>query len=138
VAESVAAQLLRPKTWVLVMTLAAAALFAAGTAFTYTQNGWTWLSLTFAGMTLMGIGGVVEVATSRIVLHDDAVEFGTVWSRRRLAVRDIASVSWEKGGGVFLTLKAGGFAKLPELGYNAQGLTNTIRAWLKRRQAPVD
>jgi hypothetical protein len=50
-------------------------------------------------------------------------------------VADISSVSWEKGGGVFLKLTAGGFAKLPELGYNSQGLTNTVRAWLKRHRA---
>jgi hypothetical protein len=117
---------------VLAAVVAAAALFVAGTVFTYTQNGWTWVSLAFAGMTLIGIGGIVEVATSRVVLDDDALHCGTLWSRRRYPVNDIASVSWEKGGGVFLKLKAGGFGKLPELGYNSQGLTNTVRAWLKR------
>lgn len=61
----------------------AAALFLAGLVFTYTQTGWTWLSLTFAGMTLIGIGVVVEVATSRVTLSDDALECGTIWSRRR-------------------------------------------------------
>jgi hypothetical protein len=131
----VAVQDLRPKPWVLVAVIVSAALFVAGLAFTYGQNGWTWMSLSFAGMTLIGVGGIIEVATSRVVLEDDALECGTIWSRRRYPVADIASVSWEKGGGVFLTLKAGGFAKLPELGYNSQGLTNTIRAWLKRRQA---
>ena len=44
---------------------------------------------------------------------------------------DIASVTWEKGGGVYVKLKAGGWAK----GYNPQGLTNTVRAWLKRHGA---
>ena len=34
-----------------------------------------------------------------------------------------------------MKLKAGGWAKLPELGYNAQGLTNTVRAWLERHRA---
>ena len=129
------AQYLRPKRWVLIVTLIAAALFAAGFAFTYSQNGWTWLSLSFAGMTLFGVAGVAEVATSRVVLGDDALECGAVWSRRRYPVGDIDSVSWEKGGGVFLKLKGGGFAQLPELGYNSQGLTNTVRAWLKRRRA---
>ena len=128
-----AVQHLRPRPWVLVAVLAAAALFVAGLVFVYSQNGWTWVSLTFAGMTLIGIAGVIEVATSRVILHADALECGPIWSRRRHLKADIASVSWEKGGGVFLKLKAGGFAKLPELGYNCQGLTNTVRAWLKRR-----
>jgi hypothetical protein len=129
----VAVQCLRPKRWLLALTIGTAALFLAGLVFTYTRNGWTWLSLAYAGMVLVGLGGVIEVATTRVVLHDDAIECGAIWSRRRYAVTDIASVSWEKGGGVFLRLKAGGFGKLPELGYNSQGLTNTVRAWLKRR-----
>ena len=41
----------------------------------------------------------------------------------------------EKGGGVYLKLENGGWGKLPDLGYNSQGLTNTIRAWLKRQRA---
>jgi hypothetical protein len=134
----VAIQTLKPKGWVLVAALAAAALFVAGLLFTYSQHGWTWLSIGFAGMTLIGVGGVIEVATSRVVLHDDALECGPIWSRRRYPVAGIASVSWEKGGGVFLRLEAGGFAQLPELGYNSQGLTNTVRAWLKRRHAEGD
>jgi hypothetical protein len=131
----VAVQSLRPKPWILIAVATAAAMFVVGFVFTYTQSGWSWVSLTFAGMTLLGIGGVIEVATSRVSLYDDALECGTIWSRRCHPVADIASVSWEKGGGVFLKLKSGGFAQLPELGYNSQGLTNTVRAWLKRRHA---
>ena len=112
--------------------MVAAALFMAGLVFTYRQSGWTWLSLAFAGMTLLGLGGVIEVATSRVALLDDALECGALWSRRRYPVSEIASVTWEKGGGVYVKLKAGGWAKLPELGYNSQGLTNTVRAWLRR------
>ena len=112
---------IRPKRWLLVTAIVTAALFVAGLVFTYVQNGWTWVSLSFAGMTLIGIGGVIEVATSRVVLEDDALECGTIWSRRRHPAAGIASVSWEKGGGVFLKLKAGGFAKLPELGTTRKG-----------------
>ena len=91
-----AVQYLRPKRGVVIATTAAASLFVAGFAFTYSQNGWTWVSLAFAGLTLIGIGAILEVATSRVVLHDDALHCGTLWSRRRYPVADIASVSWEK------------------------------------------
>jgi hypothetical protein len=110
---AVAAQHLRPKRWLLATAIVAAALFVAGLVFTCRQSGWTWLSLAFAGMTLIGAGGVIEVATSRVALHVDALECGALWSRRRYAVADIASVAWEKGGGV----------------------PDTVRAWLERHRA---
>ena len=85
---------------------------------------------------------MLEPLASRILLgrvRTFSTHAGTtdvaLWSRRRYPAADIASVTWEKGGGVYVKLKAGGWAKLPELGYNAQGLTNTVRAWLERHRA---
>jgi hypothetical protein len=123
---------LRPKPWLFAVVAATAVLFVAGLVFTYTSGGWTWVSLTFAGMATLALAGIVEVATSRVVLHADAIECGAIWSRRRIQAADIDSVRWERGGGVALKLAKGGWAKLPELGYNSQGLANTVRAWLNR------
>jgi hypothetical protein len=128
----VEAQHLRPKAWLLAVAVGAAALFAAGALFTYTRSGWTWTSLGLAGMLAVAVAGVVEVATSRVVLRDDALECGAVWSRRRIAAADIDSVTWERGAGVAVKLTNGAWAKLPELGYNSQGLANKLRAWLNR------
>ena len=128
---------LRPRPWFLILTIASALLFGAGLAFTYAQSGWSWLSLGFAGLFVFGCAAVLEVVTTRVVLHDDALECGAIWSRRRYPVVDIASVTWERGSGVALKLTDGRWAKLPELGYNSQGLTNTVRAWLKRSRSPA-
>jgi hypothetical protein len=90
------------------------------------------VDLGVADLCRYGHPGIVEVATSRVVLHADAIECGAIWSRRRIQAADIDSVRWERGGGVALKLAKGGWAKLPELGYNSQGLANTVRAWLNR------
>jgi hypothetical protein len=126
------AQILRPKRWLLALIAGVAVLFIVGTMFTYSQFGWTFTSITFVVMSVLAIGGVLELATSRIVLAADGLEAGSIWSRRRHAVADIESVTWASGSGVSVKLSNGGWAKMPELGYNAQGLANTLRAWLKR------
>jgi hypothetical protein len=125
-------QTLRPKRWLLAMIVGVALLFIIGATFTYSQFGWTFTSVTFAIMSGAGIGGIVEVATSRILLSADSLETGSIWSRRRYAVADIESVTWASGSGVSVKLSNGRWAKMPELGYNAQGLANTLRTWLKR------
>jgi hypothetical protein len=132
--ERTSPQVLRPKRWLLAMVAGVALLVIAGAAFTYRQSGWTFTSTVLAIMSALGIGGVLELATSRIVLSASGLEAGSIWSRRRYAVADVESVTWAAGSGVSVKLSNGGWARMPELGYNAQGLSNTLRAWLKRNR----
>jgi hypothetical protein len=125
-------QILRPKRWLLAMSVAVTLLFIMGAMFTHTQFGWTFTSITFVAMSVLAVGGVLELVTSRIVLSANSLEAGSIWSRRRYAVADIESVTWASGSGVSVKLSNGGWAKMPELDFNAQGLANTLRAWLKR------
>lgn len=83
-------------------------------------------------MSLIGVAGLLEVATTRIRLSQTTLECGSLWSQHTYTAEEIASVTWEAGAGVCIKLAAGGWAKIPEMGYNSQGLTNTLRAWLKR------
>ncbi len=114
------------------MLAIAKALFVAGFVFMYVTSGWSWTTIGFAVMTLIAALGFVELGTTRVMLLDDSVEMGSIWKRRSLRRDEIKRVTWEKGAGVAFELNEGGWAKLPELGFNSQGLTNTIRAWLKR------
>lgn len=127
--------MLRPRLWVVSLVLLAETAFAAGAVFSYDDSGWTWTSLAFAGLSLLGGVALAEVASTRIVLSETTLEAGSVLSRHRYPVADIASVTWQGGAGVAVKLSSGGWAKLPDLGYNSQGLANTLRAWLERVRA---
>ena len=125
-------RIIRPRSVLYIILAVTKMLFVAGFVFTYSRSGWTFTSIVFAMMTLVAALGFVELGTTRLILTDDYVDFGPIWKRRRYARSDIKRVTWAKGVGVALELESGGWAKLPALGYSAQGLTNTIRAWLKR------
>jgi len=122
---------LRPKPWLVATVVTAAVLSLIGAVFLYRRAGWGFASVGLALMSVLGVAAIVELATSRIVLADSSLESGPLWSRRRYAAADVASVTWARGVGVSLKLTNGGWAKLPDMGYDAQGLTNTLRAWLK-------
>ena len=125
----------RPRRWLLASIIAVTLPCVAGAMFTLRHSGWTFVSVTFVGMSIVACAGILEVATSRVVLGEASLESGSVWSHRRYAVADIVSVTWEAGAGVTVKLANGGWAKLPDLGYNSLGLANSLRAWLKRRRA---
>jgi hypothetical protein len=132
--EETRSQTLRPKRWLLAIIAGVALLFIVGATFTSLQFGWTLTSITLTIMSGLAVGGIVELATSRIVLSPNSLEAGSIWSRRRYAVTDVESVTWASGSGVSVKLSNGRWAKMPELGYNSQGLANTLRAWLKRNR----
>jgi hypothetical protein len=59
--------------------------FAAGAAMTYRQRGWSWVSLTLAGATILGLGAILESLMLRIQLTDDALVVTDLRGRRRLS-----------------------------------------------------
>jgi hypothetical protein len=130
--DSGAIRVFRPKPWLVVSVITAAALFIAGAIFTYFSSGWSLTTIVFIVLAAIGCAGVLEIATSRIRLSDEVIEFGAVWTRKRYAAAQIESVTWASGCGVSLKLSQGGWVQLPDLGYNSQSLTNSVRAWLKR------
>jgi hypothetical protein len=135
-AERTEARVLRPRGVLFGVVGGAEVLFLAGAAFSYSQSRWSWITLCFGALSALGSLAIVELATSRIVLADGRLETGSIWNRRRFSPAEIRSVKWESGGGVAIQLASGRWIKLPELGYNSQGLTNSIRAWLKRHRQP--
>jgi len=125
-------RVLRTRPWLVVLVVVANTLFLAGAASSYRETNWSPTFLGFVLLSVVGILGILELAISRIVLRGDALETRSLFSRRRYQASTIRNVKWEGGSGVSVELAQGGWAKLPELGYNSQSLTNTLRGWLKR------
>ncbi len=90
-------------------------------------------------LTCFVIGGafaVVDIFLKRIALQNDRITIVSLsdYVSRTIPRADIESVTWEKGCGASMKLCDGKWVRLPNVGLNAQGLTNTIRAWLKRTE----
>ena len=77
------------------------------------------------------IAGAIQQLMTRIVLLSDRIEFGGPFGRTSIAKAEIESVTWEAGCGVSLRMKSRSWRRIPDLG-RAQGVCNSIRAWLKR------
>lgn len=87
-----------------------------------------------AGYAIFGALWLVDVFFTRIELRHDCIRIVSItdFKVRTIPRTEIQRVTWEKGGGTSLVLLNGTAVKLPSVGRNAQGLTNTIRAWLNR------
>jgi hypothetical protein len=86
---------------------------------------------------VLGALFVADVFLTRIVLNPNSLRIVNVtrFSSRTIPRADIDSVTWAAGCGASVVLRGGGRGvPLPSVGYNAQGLTNVIRAWLKRTE----
>ena len=127
-------RVLRTKPWLVAVIVLANLLFLAGAILSYSEAGWTRDFAIFAVLVVVGISGIAQLAVTSITLEGDSLETNELFVQHRYLASEIRSVKWEGGSGVSLELVQGGWAKLPEMGYNSQSLTNTLRAWLKRCQ----
>lgn len=84
----------------------------------------------FIGFSILGIAGIVESFSMYIRLDETEIRFREIFGNTAIPRSDIVRVTWEAGCGVSLLLSDGSWAKVPDLGHNSQGLTNSIRAWL--------
>ena len=130
-ARETKAQVLRPAKTI------AVALFVFGSVLA-AVGGWQMrksegLSVAHAIMLFgaLNIAGAIQHLLARIVLLSDRIEFGGPFGRTSIAKTEIESVTWEAGCGVSLRMKSQSWRRIPDLG-RAQGVCNSIRAWLKR------
>lgn len=95
---------------------------------TYQARGWDWVSLGLAGMTVVGVGAIVEVLIVRVQLTDEALLTTDLTGRRSYPMKDITGVAEAKGTPTAIFLADGRVIKLPSVGSD---MGNSIRAWLK-------
>lgn len=104
------------------------ALFAAGTWLAWRDRGWSWVSLTLGGMTLLSAGAIVESLVMRIRLTDDTLFVTDLRGTRTYAKADIEEVGEAKGVPTSIRMRGGAWVRLPSVG---SSLGNSLRAWRK-------
>lgn len=92
--------------------------------------------LVVCGFAVIGAIAVIDIFSRRIVLQNDGMTVYSLsdFTSQSIPRAEIESVTWEKGCGTSLKFHNGKGIRLPNVGMNAQGLANTIRAWLKRTE----
>lgn len=91
-----------------------------------------WVTILFYGFAALCVAAAADCLTAYLRLDNDTLLLRANFRTRRINKSDIESVSWAGGCPVTLTLKDGRHIRLPSFGQHSQGLTNSIRAWLKR------
>ena len=119
--------------WIKGMVSVIAVAMPVVTTLLLHAEGVTWISAGFAAMSVIGVAGLIEIALTAVVLDDDVLRIRGLKSRRNIPKKELANVTWESGCGVSVQLVDGSWVQLPEVGKNSQALTNSIRAWLRKR-----
>lgn len=128
-------KVLRIKTGVsvlcVVIYIAGVVLLSLHLPFGISDRHRVWLVPTYA---VLGGFWLADIFTRRIVLSPDGIRIVSFsdYQCRSIPRTEIESVTWEKGCGASLIMREGRGVHLPNVGRDPQGLTNTIRAWLKK------
>lgn len=129
-------QILRPKAGVRVLCIiiyvAGCVLIWIHLPFGIPEHYKTWILPSYI---ILGAVGLADLLVSRIALGSDNLQIVSGFRSQTIPRVEIDSVTWAAGCGASLILHGGKGVRLPSVGRNAQGLTNTIRAWLKRTGA---
>lgn len=123
-------EVLRSHAWLFVVAGAFVVTCAAGTVVTHQTGRWQWPTLALAGLTAFGIVGVIDLCLTHVRLSPDAVTVRSLMSCRRLARDEVGRVTWARGTGVAIELRAGGMVKIPELGRSSPTVAAQLRRWL--------
>ncbi|PWU08748.1 MAG: hypothetical protein C5B50_28935 [Verrucomicrobia bacterium] len=129
-------EILRPKAGVRVLFVA---LYLAGSLLIWVHLPFgipdrlkDWIAPIY---NVLGLLCLTDLFLERIVLGSDSVRIVTGFRSQTIPRADIDGVTWAAGCGASFILRGGKSVRLPSVGRAPQGLTNTIRAWLKRTEA---
>jgi hypothetical protein len=114
------------------ITTGAALVIYALTVVAFVVGLGGWYRACFLMLCGFSLLAFLELASTRLTIEGETLSFVKTFRTRVFHREDIDSVTWAKGCGVSIKLADGRWVQLPDLGPSPQGLTNTIRAWLKR------
>jgi len=124
-------RMFRAPRWAVAAAMVSAVLFLAVAYLSYRFNGLSWVTVTLLVLVPIGIAGAVDALTQRIELHREHIVVVRNLRRREYPRRMFVKAQWGKGVPVSLQSTSGEWIHLPGVGSTAQGLVNTLRAWLK-------
>jgi hypothetical protein len=124
-------RMFRAPRWVAVAATSSAALFLAVAYLSYRSNGLSWVTVTLLVLVPIGIAGAADALTQRIELYSEHIVVVNNLRRREYSRSMFMKVQWGKGVPVSLQSTSGQWIQLPGVGSSAQGLANTLRAWLQ-------
>jgi hypothetical protein len=121
----------RAPAMVKLLALLSAVGFSAGAVLFCRLQGWSWVTFSFASMAVIGTAGFIDALTTRVEVHPEHIAVIRNLRKSSYSRSALSGVTWGKGVPVSLKLASGGWVRLPGVGRSAQGLVNTLRAWLK-------
>jgi hypothetical protein len=103
-------------------------------AFHYFKaEGFTWITLSYCGMTVMGLGAILEAATTVVSISDSELAISYHLRRRVYQRADLVEASWARGAHSSVRLSDGARVHLPGVGAGSQSMAATLEAWVKRK-----
>jgi hypothetical protein len=125
-----AARVFRSPRWAVVSVVASALVFLVVAGVSWRVRGMDGVTVLLLGLVLLGIAGVLDILTQRIELHREHIVLVQNLRRREYPRNLFVKAQWGKGVPVSLQTADGRWVHLPGVGPTAQGLVNTLRAWL--------
>jgi hypothetical protein len=110
----------------------AAGVLSLTSAYDLHQEEW-WLPVFFAGFGILWFLVSWECFVSYMHLGDEALEYRMNFKRVRIRKPEIEKVTWELGCGVSVRLTNGSWENVPTFGGDMRGITNSVRAWLRKK-----
>ena len=121
--------------WMRVICIFGAIAFPVATYSIYVADGLTWPFLAALAITLFAFAGAIDVFTSKVEIFPERLVIVANLRRREYSRSEFVSVSLAKGVPITLQFQSGGNLELPPVGRNAQGIANSLRAWIEKSAA---
>lgn len=122
--------------WLRALCAFGAIAFPVATYSIYSAEGLSWPALGGVVATVLAAAGAVDAFTAKVELFPERMVVVANLVRREYLRSEFVGVTWAKGVPVMLTFRSGAHLRLPDVGANAQGVSNSVRAWL--RKPPAD
>jgi hypothetical protein len=126
-----AVRVYRGQRWVKVVTGLAPFLFLAATFSLCQSEGWSWLTVGGACVSLLSILGFADALSTRVELTGDALIVVKNLRRAEYPRADFTSVICAKGVAVSMRRASGEVVELPDVGGSNRGLAKVLRHWLE-------